>query len=79
MQYYLLTSTTRTILKWKDSIKAITPAQCVTFISNIRNHCPGEDRPFAVLWLAENQLAGDSVTQTIIFEKTRVIYTDLLQ
>uniref|UniRef100_UPI00358F0D9F tigger transposable element-derived protein 1-like isoform X2 n=1 Tax=Myxine glutinosa TaxID=7769 RepID=UPI00358F0D9F len=78
-QYDRSTSTICTILKQKESIKAITPAKGVKIISKLRTSVHEEMEKLLFVWLTEKQLAGDTVTESIICEKARDIYGDLVQ
>nr|XP_060615591.1 uncharacterized protein LOC132765319 [Anolis sagrei ordinatus] len=78
-QYNRSPSMICTILKQKESIKATTPAKGVTIISKLRTAVHGEMEELLLAWLTEKQLVGDTVTESIICEKARVIYRDLLR
>ena len=73
------TSTICTILKQKDSLKAITPAKGVTIISKLRTSVHEKMEKLLLVWVREKELAGDTVTEAIVCEKARVIYGDLLK
>ncbi|GBM58246.1 Tigger transposable element-derived protein 1 [Araneus ventricosus] len=74
-QYGRSTSTICTVLKQKESIKGITPAKGVTIISKLRSSL---HEKMLMVWVAEKQLKGDTLTQGIICKKARAIYGDLL-
>ncbi|XP_008104149.1 uncharacterized protein LOC103278141 [Anolis carolinensis] len=76
-QYNRSPSMICTILKQKESIKATTPAKGITIISKLRSPVHGEMEELLLAWLTEKQLAGDTVTESIICEKARAIYGDL--
>ncbi|XP_066940944.1 putative CENPB DNA-binding domain-containing protein 1 [Macrobrachium rosenbergii] len=78
-QYNQTTSTICTILKQKESIKAITPAKDVKIISKLRTSAHEEMEKLLLVWLKEKQLAGDTVKESIICEKAQDIYVDLVQ
>ena len=76
-QYDRSTSTICTILKQKDAIKKVTPAKGTTIISKLRTSIHDEMERLLLLWIREKELAGDSVSETIISEKAIAIYRDL--
>ncbi|KAK4324160.1 hypothetical protein Pmani_005163 [Petrolisthes manimaculis] len=78
-EYDRSTSTICTILKQKEMIKGITPAKGVKIISKLRNSVHEKMENLLLMWLSQKQLAGDTVTEAIICEKARAIYTDLQQ
>ncbi|XP_008104049.2 tigger transposable element-derived protein 1 [Anolis carolinensis] len=78
-QYDRSTSTICSILKQKESIKAITPAKGIKIISKLRTSAHEEMETLLLLWLTEKQLAGDTVTESIICKKARAIYGDLVR
>ncbi len=61
-QYEHSTSTICTILKQKESIKAITPAKGVKIMSKLRNSVHEKMEKLLLVWLTEKQLAGDTVS-----------------
>ncbi|GBL65099.1 Tigger transposable element-derived protein 1 [Araneus ventricosus] len=77
-QYGRSTSTICTVLKQKESIKGITPAKGVTIISKLRSSPHEKMEKLLMVWVTENQLKGDTLTQGIICDKARAIYGDLL-
>ncbi|XP_066231909.1 zinc finger MYM-type protein 6 isoform X4 [Saccopteryx leptura] len=78
-EYDRSTSTICTILKQKESLKAITPAKGIKIISKLRTSVHEEMERLLLVWLMEKQLAGDIVTESIICEKAREIYSDLVK
>ncbi|GFT30952.1 tigger transposable element-derived protein 1 [Nephila pilipes] len=78
-QYDRSTSTICTILKQKDSIKAVTPAKGLKIISKLRNPIYDKMENLLFVWLTEKQSAGNTLAESIICEKARTIYADLLQ
>ncbi len=68
-QYKRSTTTICTILKQKESIKAITPAKGVKIISKLRTSVHKKMEKLLLAWLTEKQLAGDTVMEGIICEK----------
>ncbi|XP_035221359.1 tigger transposable element-derived protein 1-like [Stegodyphus dumicola] len=65
-----------TVLKQKELIKGITPAKGITIISKLRSSL---HEKVEKLLMTEKQLQGGTLTQSIICEKARVIYDDLLK
>ncbi|XP_068235662.1 tigger transposable element-derived protein 1-like [Palaemon carinicauda] len=76
-QYKRSTSTICTILKQKDAIKSTKPYKGVTILSKQWRDIHDEMERLLVIWINEKQLAGDSVTETIICEKASRIYVGL--
>ncbi|XP_064110427.1 tigger transposable element-derived protein 1-like [Macrobrachium nipponense] len=72
------TSTICTILKQKDAIKSATPAKGTTILSQLRTNIHEEMEKLLLVWVKE-KLAGDTVTETVICEKARSIYADLVK
>ncbi|XP_068208449.1 tigger transposable element-derived protein 1-like [Palaemon carinicauda] len=76
-QYERSTSTICTILKQKNAIKSTKPSKRVTILSKLCSDIQdGMDRRL-LIWIKEKQLAGDSMTETIICEKASRMYDDL--
>ncbi|XP_068204629.1 putative CENPB DNA-binding domain-containing protein 1 [Palaemon carinicauda] len=71
------TSTICTILKQIDAIKSTKTSKGVFILSKLRSDIHDEMERLFLLWIKEKQLAGDSVTETIICEKAIRIYDDL--
>ncbi|XP_066531040.1 tigger transposable element-derived protein 1-like [Hoplias malabaricus] len=72
-------STICTIIKQKETLLATKPAKGLKIISKRRSNLNDDMEELLLLWLQEKQLAGDSVRESIIREKARIIYGDLLQ
>jgi hypothetical protein len=73
------TSMICTVLKQKELIKGITPAKGVTIISKLRTSLHEKMEKLLMVWVTEKQLQGGTLTQSIICEKARAIYGDLLK
>ncbi|UYV61277.1 hypothetical protein LAZ67_1004216 [Cordylochernes scorpioides] len=73
------TSMICSVLKRKESIKSVTPAKGLTIISKLRTSLHENMEKLLMVWVTEKQLQGDTLTQTIICEKARAIYGDLLK
>nr|XP_008121686.2 PREDICTED: uncharacterized protein LOC103281586 [Anolis carolinensis]XP_016854097.1 PREDICTED: uncharacterized protein LOC103281586 [Anolis carolinensis] len=78
-QYDRNTSTICSILKQKESIKAVTPAKGIKIISRLRTSAHEEMEKLLLVWLTEKRLAGEIVTESIVCEKARAIYGDLVR
>ena len=76
-QYNRSSSTICTILKQKDAIKAIKPTKGVTILSKMRTDIHDEMERLLLLWIRDKELAGDTVTESIVSEKALSIYKDL--
>ena len=72
-------STIATILKQKEVLLASKPAKGVSIISKRRSIANEEMEKLLLIWLQEKELAGESVTETIIREKALAIYEDLVK
>ncbi|UYV71913.1 hypothetical protein LAZ67_9001124 [Cordylochernes scorpioides] len=78
-QYGRSTSMICSVLKRKESIKSVTRAKGLTIISKLRTSLHENMEKLLMVWVTENQLQGDTLTQSIICEKARAIYGDLLK
>ncbi|XP_029997840.1 uncharacterized protein LOC115424613 isoform X1 [Sphaeramia orbicularis] len=78
-QYNRNTSTICTILKKKDEIKALTTAKGVSRICKQRTYAHEEMEKRLLQWIKEKQQAGGALTETIICEKARMLYVELLK
>ncbi|UYV70732.1 hypothetical protein LAZ67_8000400 [Cordylochernes scorpioides] len=78
-QYGRSTSMICSVLKRKESIKSVTPAKGLTIISKLLTSLHENMEKLLMVWVTEKQLQGDTLTQTIICEKARAIYGDLLK
>ncbi|XP_068243672.1 tigger transposable element-derived protein 1-like [Palaemon carinicauda] len=72
-------STIGTILKPKEAIKAATPSKDVTVFSSKRSHVHDEMERLLLIWIKDKEIAGDTITETIICPKASVIFGDLVQ
>ncbi|UYV79757.1 hypothetical protein LAZ67_18000572 [Cordylochernes scorpioides] len=73
------TSMICSVLKRKESIKSVTPAKGLMIISKLRTSLHENMEKLLMVWVTEKQLQGDTLTQTIICEKAKAIYGDLLK
>ncbi|GIX91898.1 tigger transposable element-derived protein 1 [Caerostris darwini] len=78
-QYGRSTSMICSVFKRKESIKSVTPAKGLTIISKLRTTLHENMEKLLMVWVTEKQLQGDTLTQTIICEKARAIYGDMLK
>ncbi|UYV77666.1 hypothetical protein LAZ67_15001851 [Cordylochernes scorpioides] len=78
-QYGRSTPMICSVLKRKESIKSVTPAKGLSIISKLRTSLHENMEKLLMVWVTEKQLQGDTLTQTIICEKARAIYGDLLK
>ena len=69
-------STISTIIKQKEAIKKLQPSKGVTIISKLRTDVHDEMEWLLLLWIKEKELAGDTITETITFEKASSIFND---
>ncbi|UYV79756.1 hypothetical protein LAZ67_18000569 [Cordylochernes scorpioides] len=78
-EYGRSTSMICSVLKRKESIKSVTPAKGLMIISKLRTSLHENMEKLLMVWVTEKQLQGDTLTQTIICEKAKAIYGDLLK
>ncbi|XP_070584367.1 tigger transposable element-derived protein 1-like [Erythrolamprus reginae] len=71
------TSTICTILKQKDILKGVKAAKGATIISQLRTSVHEEMERLLLIWIKEKELAGDTITEAVISEKARAIFSDL--
>ncbi|XP_013014048.1 zinc finger and SCAN domain-containing protein 29 isoform X3 [Cavia porcellus] len=79
LEYKMAKSTISTILKNKDAIKGADVAKGVTTLTKQRTQVLEEVEKLLLVWLSEKQLTGDRVSEAMICEKARKLYSDLLQ
>ncbi|XP_078248613.1 putative CENPB DNA-binding domain-containing protein 1 [Pogona vitticeps] len=72
-------STIGTIVAMREKILATDAAQGVTRIAKNRPAVLEEVEKLLVMWMGEKQCAGDTVTEAVICEKARALYTDLME
>lgn len=77
--YSMSTSTISTILKRKDLYKKARVAKGVTQIRKSRLAGLEEVERLLLVWINERQMAGDSLSGSIICKKARAINADLLK
>ncbi|KAJ7303223.1 hypothetical protein JRQ81_012159 [Phrynocephalus forsythii] len=77
-QYKKSTSTICSILKKKEEIRKLDLAKGVTRMSKQRPRVLEDVEKLLLVWINEKQLAGDMVTENLICEKAKALYTDLL-
>lgn len=77
--YNRSTSTICTILKNKDKIKEIDASKGVTRISTQRLRVLDDVERLLLIWINEKQLQADIITESIICEKAKLIFADLVK
>jgi len=70
-------STISTMLKNREAIKAVDVAKGVKSLTSKRLSAVEEMEKLLMVWINEKQLAGDSVSEAIICEKARLLYSDI--
>ncbi|XP_066231912.1 zinc finger MYM-type protein 1 isoform X2 [Saccopteryx leptura] len=75
--YNRSSSTICTILKQKDAIKSANTVKRTTVLSQLRTNIHEEMEKLLLVWVKEKELAGDTVTETEICKKARIIYSNL--
>ena len=76
-EYGRNSSTISTIIKQKDVIKKLQPSKGVTIISKLRTEIHDEMERLLLIWIKDKELAGDSVSESMICEKACIIFDDL--
>ncbi|XP_070607661.1 tigger transposable element-derived protein 1-like [Erythrolamprus reginae] len=71
------TSTICTILKQTDILKGVKAAKGATIFSQLRTSVHEDMERLLLIWIKEKELAGDTITKSIISEKARAIFSDL--
>jgi len=69
-------STILTILKNREAINAADAVKGVKSLTSKRQQAV-EVEKLLMVWINEKQLAGDSVSEAIICEKARLLYSDI--
>jgi len=77
VQYGVAKLTILTILKNREAIKAADVAKGVKSLTSKRLPAVEEVGKLLMGWINEKQLAGDSVSEAIICEKARLLYSDI--
>jgi hypothetical protein len=77
VQYTTAKSTISTILKNREAIKAADVAKGVKSLTSKRLPAVEEMEKLLMVWINKKQLAGDSVSEAIICEKARLLYSDI--
>jgi hypothetical protein len=70
-------STISTILKNREALKAADVAKGVKSLTSKRLPAVQEVEKLLMVWINEKHLAGDSVSEAIICEKARLLYSDI--
>lgn len=78
-QFGLPKSTICTILKNKDAIKRSNVAQGVKILTKQRSQIIDEVEKRLLIWVNEEQSAGDCVPEALICEKARLLHDELLK
>jgi len=79
VQYGMAKSTILPILKDREAIKAADVAKGLKSLTSKRLPAVEEVEKLLMVWINEKQLAGDSVSEAIICEKARLLYSDITQ
>jgi hypothetical protein len=77
IQYGMAKSPISTILKNREAIKAADVAKGVKSRTSKRLPAVEEVEKLLMVWLNEKQLAGASVSEAIVCEKARLLYSDI--
>ena len=72
-------STICTILKNRETFKKANVARGVTVFTKRRSQTIEEEEKLLLIWINDNVLAGNSVSEVMIYEKARRLHDDLLK
>ena len=78
-QFGMAKSTICTILKNREKIKKADVASGVTVITKQRSQTIEEGEKLLLIWINDNMLAGNSVSEGMICEKARRLHDDLVK
>nr|XP_034981426.1 glutamate-rich protein 5 isoform X1 [Zootoca vivipara]XP_034981427.1 glutamate-rich protein 5 isoform X1 [Zootoca vivipara] len=78
-QFGMAKSTICTILKNKEAIKGANVAKGVKTLTRQRTQTIEEVEKLLLIWIKEKQLAGDSISESIICEKALHLHADLIR
>ncbi|XP_068220413.1 putative CENPB DNA-binding domain-containing protein 1 [Palaemon carinicauda] len=70
-------STISTILKQKETIKALKPSKGITIISKRCSPIIEEMERLLLIWIKDREIVGDTITETVICKKAHAIFMDL--
>ncbi|XP_076049471.1 putative CENPB DNA-binding domain-containing protein 1 [Oratosquilla oratoria] len=76
-QYGMAKSTILSILNNEDIIKEANVAKGVTVLAVNRSPVIEQVEKLLLVWINEKQLPGDSISETIICEKAKLLHDDL--
>jgi hypothetical protein len=68
-------STISTILKNKEAIKVTNVVKGVKTLASKRSPAVEEVEKLLLVWISENQVPGDRMSEAIIYEKARHLYS----
>ncbi|XP_033011520.1 tigger transposable element-derived protein 1-like [Lacerta agilis] len=78
-QFGMAKSTICTILKNKEAIKGANVAKGVKTLTRQRTQTIEEVEKLLLIWIKEKQLAGDSISESIICEKALHLHAELIR
>ena len=76
--YNKCSSTLCTILKMKEEMKTLDSAKRVMKVTKQQPRVLEDVEKLLLLWINEKQLAGDTLTETIICQKVKALFDDLV-
>jgi len=79
VQYSMAKATISTILKNREAIKAADVTKGVKSLTSKRLPAVKEVEKLLMVWINEKRLAGDSVSEAVICEKARLLYSDIMR
>jgi len=77
VEYDMAASTINTILKNEEEIRSLQVADRISRLSSSRCNITEQMETLLLVWINEKQMAGDSVSEAIIFEKVKQLFEEL--
>ncbi|KAJ7316717.1 hypothetical protein JRQ81_002879 [Phrynocephalus forsythii] len=77
-QYDMPRTTIATIIKNKDIIKEADVAKGVSILTKSRPQSVEEMEKLLLIWINEKQVAGDSISESLICEKALRLHADII-
>ncbi|KAJ7338433.1 hypothetical protein JRQ81_012087, partial [Phrynocephalus forsythii] len=77
-QYDMPRTTIATIIKNKDMIKEADVAKGVSILTKSRPQSVEEMEKLLLIWINEKQVAGDSISESLICEKVLRLHADII-
>ncbi|XP_068206199.1 putative CENPB DNA-binding domain-containing protein 1 [Palaemon carinicauda] len=72
-------STISTIIKYKEATKVSKSSKGMTVLASGTTSINDEMETLLILWIKEKEIAGDTLTRSVISHKASAIFTDLVE